>query len=374
MWLRLLHRKLFMDFLRKNLFQKYILFALLLFVMTFGGMFIALQFFGRSSLWFTIAGGLGAFAVLSIVWYFLFFHQPLHKILREMKALLAGKRYHRVYTEHLDEWGVLANFFNEVTKNIERISIAVKEGERMSSELTIASDIQKMVLPITLPQVPGLDIFASTRPAVEIGGDNYDVIRSRNNAFIYVGDVTGHGVPAGLVMIMANTLIDTFTEMYQSAYDVVVQTNRMLKPRIQTTMFMTMVMLRFQELEKKMYYIGCGHEHVLTFQKKTGKCEARQSGGIALGMVPDNSRIVKEEILPFDEGDFILLYSDGIVEAKNTNGEQFGLKRLKEAMEKFTPVSHTAQELFTHITTEFSNFVEDQIQGDDITLMAIRHL
>lgn len=301
-------------------------------------------------------------------------HRPLRKVLKEMKALLAGRRYHRIYTAKIDEFGVLANFFNEITKNIERISKTVKEGERMSTELTIASDIQKMVLPAKLPEVPCLDIFANTRASVEIGGDNYDVIRSHNNTFIYVGDVTGHGVPAGLVMMMANTLLNTFCEMYQSAYDVVVQVNRILKPRIPSTMFMTMVMLRYHETEKKMYFTGCGHEHILTFKKASGVCEAYPSGGIALGMLPDNSKIIKEEILSFDAGDFIVLYSDGIIEAKNTNGEQFGLKRLKEAVEKYAPSSQSSKDLFTYVLTDFNKFVEDQTQDDDVTMMVIRKM
>lgn len=364
-----------MDFLKKSLFRKYIVSSVFFFLLAFGAAIFLAKFFPDKSNGVLIFGEvLGVLLIISILFYYKFFQSPLRKIMQEMKAMLAGKKYLRIYTQRLDELGVLSHFFNEVTKNLERISIAVKEGKRMSSELTIGAEIQKMVLPAVLSEVPGLDIYVRTRAAVEIGGDNYDVNRAHNNAYIYVGDATGHGVPAGLVMIMVNTLIDTFTEIYQNAYDVIVQTNRLLKQRIQTTMFMTLMMLRYNEIEKKMYYVGCGHEYILTFRKNTGVCDAKPSGGIALGMVPDNSKIVKEELLPCDTGDFVLLYSDGIIEARNTSGEEFGLKRLKEAIEKFAPASKTSQELFTLISTEFGKFVENQVQNDDITLMVIRRI
>lgn len=356
------------DFLKKSISNKFVVFLFIFLIVLSAAGFLVPQ--EKFRLAFIILLIIFAVSVFSL--YFLSIKKPLNKVLDEMKALLTGRKYNKIYTPRLDEIGLLAHFFNTVTKNIEKISVQVAEGKRMSSELEIASNIQKSILPKELPQTKGLDVFANTRAAVEIGGDNYDVIPFRDNSFIYLGDVTGHGVPAGLGMMMANILLRTFCEFYRSGYDIVVQTNRILKLRLPSTMFMTMVMLRWNETEKKMYITGAGHEHVIVYHATTSTAEVKQSGGIALGMLPDSSRITKEELLLTSEGDFIILYSDGIIDEKNVNGEQFGLKRLKETVEKHAPLSRSARELFTYITTEFAKFVEDQKQIDDVSLMVLK--
>lgn len=298
-------------------------------------------------------------------------HRPLSAIFSQMKALLTGHPYKKIFTTRIDEIGVLAHFFNEVTKHIERISVDIAEGRRMSKELSVGSDIQHKILPKEIPQIPGIAIFGNTRPASEVGGDSFDIIPSGMNTFMYTGDVTGHGLPAGLIMVMVNTLIRTLSETFSSGYDIIVNTNRILKQRIEPRRFMTCVLLRWNSQERKLYYTGAGHEHVLIFHKQSGLCEVKQTGGIALGMVPDISKIVKEEAISVEKGDFVVLYSDGIVEAKNIAGEMFGLKRLQGAVEQYARVA-TPEELFTNISKDFALFVGDQIQEDDITLITVK--
>lgn len=298
-------------------------------------------------------------------------HRPLAIIFQQMKALLTGRPYKKVFTQRIDEVGVLAHFFNNVTKNLERISLDMEEGRRMSKELSVGSDIQHKILPTEMPNVPGLMVYGKTRPASEVGGDSFDVMQVGANTFIYVGDVTGHGLPAGLIMVMVNTLIRTFSEIYQSGYDIIVNTNRILKQRIEPRRFMTCVLLRWNTQEQKLYSTGAGHEHILIYHKNTGECEAKQTGGIALGMVPDVTKIIKEEGISFEPGDMVVLYSDGIIEAKNMQGEMFGLDRLQKMVQQYA-VSATCEELFVNISKEFGAFVGEQIQGDDITLIALK--
>lgn len=362
-----------MNFFRKSLLRKFFLFLIVLFVVAFG---VGLGFWKfpipNVPIPWVYGGLLGLFALISFFTYVTSVSQPLSKILKEMKAMLTGREYNRVYTDRIDEWAILAHFFNEVSQNVRQLAHTVEEEKRMSAELQIASEIQKDILPKSMPAIPGLDVYANTRPAVEIGGDSYDFIRANQNNFIYIGDATGHGVPAALVMVMVNTLAHTFCELYPTGYDVLTQMNRLLKPRLKPTMFMTLVMLRWQELDKKLFVTGAGHEHILHFHKAQNQCEVRKTGGIAIGMLPDNSKIIKEEQVPLEVGDTLVLYSDGIVDARNTAGDMFGLNRLKELVEKYTPVTKTAHELFTSISTDFTNFVEDQIQQDDMSLMIIR--
>ncbi len=324
--------------------------------------------------------GLSTFVVVLFLFllYFLLVYlneivRPFEVILKQIKNLLTGRKYNRIYTKRIDEVGTIAHFFNEVTKNLEKISGQLKEGKRMLGELEIAAQIQKDILPVEAPHIPGLDIIAKTRPASELGGDNFDFLTVKDNTYIYVGDVTGHGVPAALVMTIVHTLIHTFVEIYDNAFDVVVQTNRRLKTRIKSTMFMTMLMLRWNQTTQKMSYVGAGHEHLLIYRAGKGQCEVRMTGGIALGMIADNSRIIKEVDLPLEKDDVVVLYTDGIVEARNMAGEMYTLDRLKKAVELYAP-QYASEGIVYHVARDFSRYVQEHVQDDDCTLIAIRYM
>ncbi|MCC7432600.1 serine/threonine-protein phosphatase [Candidatus Peregrinibacteria bacterium] len=298
---------------------------------------------------------------------------PFVVILDQVKALLTNRNYKRIFVKRTDEVGIMAHFFNEVTTSLEKVTVDLEESRKVSGELKTAGQLQKELIPNMAPTIEGFDIAVKNRSAEELGGDNLDFIKVGSSTYFYVGDVTGHGVPAAIVMTMVNTLINAFAEIYDTAYEVVVQTNRRLKTRIRATMFMSMLMLKWNGMTKKMTYIGCGHEHLVIYRAKTGLVEALVSGGIALGMVPDNSKIVKEKDLPLEIGDVIVLYTDGITEAKNMKGEMFGLKRLTEAVSMYGGQGG-AQDIVQNIAKDFSKFVEEHVQEDDVTLIAVKKL
>lgn len=347
----------------KKLLWKFILFELILL-----GSGLGVLYFFKIYTLYAIIG----ISVLSVGFFFIQVSWPFNRILKEFKALLTGKQYRRIYTEKTDEIGVVAHFFNEITRSLERVSTDIKEHRRISSELNIAQKIQDDLLPKKAPPIKGLDIIAKTKPAAEIGGDCFDFIKKGNQTFIYMGDVTGHGIPSGLVMMIVNTLIHTFADMVQDSKQLLVQVNKYLKPRIQNTMFMTMTMLRWDEENQRMFYTGAGHETILHYKKIDNALENKSAGGIALGMVPNNEALIKELPLPLNEGDFIILYSDGIIEGKNDEGARFEISRLLKIIEKNAPTANTAEDLFKHISTELTRFLGDHVQLDDITLMVIR--
>ena len=160
--------------------------------------------------------------------------------------------------------------------------------------------------------------------------------------------------------------------MYSSVYDIVVNTNKMLKPRIKAAMFMTMVMLKWDHLKKKMTYVGAGHEYLLIYRSATGQVESKPAGGVALGMVPDNSKLVKEQEVNLEDGDMIIVYTDGITEAKNDKGEMFGVERLIESIKKYA-AQYGPEGVTHHTAIDFSQYVGDHEQEDDITLMVIKY-
>ena len=127
--------------------------------------------------------------------------------------------------------------------------------------------------------IPSLEIALASAPASEVGGDSLDIIPGKNNNYyIYIGDVTGHGVPSGFVMMMVNALVSAFVVSEESSARVLVETNRILKPRIKQNMMMTCVMLRWNEVTKTLFYTGAGHEYLLVYKAKENKVFKVKSG------------------------------------------------------------------------------------------------
>ncbi len=365
-----------MKFLRDSLTKK----ALSIFTLLMGGLVVAAVVMFRQEIsslpitWFF--GIIIGILFLILVLFLVNIMVPLGRVAKQVNNLLTGKEYQRLDPTTIDEVGQFTHFFNEITQDLEKISFDVKERRRMSSELDIAANIQKEVLPKEAPDSPGLDIVAKNRSAAEVGGDSFDFLPSAdgNQTFIYIGDVTGHGVPAGLVMMMVDTLIHSMISMgLNSSKDVLSNTNALLTPRISTKLFMTLVMLRWDSTQQKLFYTGAGHEHILVYRAKTEKVEAIRSGGIALGMIPDNSKILAEKEIPLEIGDTVVLYTDGITEAKSKTGDMFDVEHLTASLQKhgYMPSSES---IFDQMSQDFANFVGEYVQVDDITMMVIKYV
>jgi serine phosphatase RsbU (regulator of sigma subunit) len=316
--------------------------------------------------------GLGIFLALSTLILAIKLHIPMNKVIREMKALLTGKSYRRIMTSKQNELGVLAHFFNEVTRNLESITSDVKDHARIQKELNTAQKIQNDLLPKNLPNIPGLEVTAKTRPASEIGGDTFDFIQKGDRNLIYIGDSTGHGIPAGIVMIMVDTLIETFIDMYEQLTDIMILLNKYLKPHLQTTMFMTLILLEWIAETKTINWVGAGHEQIIHLKTATGQITSTPAGGIAVGMLPDNSKMVKEQNITLEENDFVILFSDGIVEAKNVTGQTYDLSRLENIVKTHASPQTTTDEMFKQIATDVGRFMEGHEQEDDMTLIVIK--
>lgn len=351
----------------RKLFLNLFLFAFLILVVVF-------YFYhtGEKSVpFYILILALAIFLIYFLVAYWVDIVRPLRAILNEMQCLIAGKPYKQIYTTRIDEIGIIGHFFNQVTKGLGQVSQDIKEHDRMLTELTIAAQLQRDILPSKSPKIKGLQIVAKNKPASELGGDSFDFIQVKDKIYVYIGDVTGHGVAAGLIMTMANSLIKVFSTIYDSPYEILVKVNNHIKHYVKSSMFMTMVMLCWDMKTEQLTYIGAGHEHILVYHSASGECEAIISGGVALGMVPDNSNMVKEQQIKFEDGDFVLLYSDGITEAKNTKEELFGLERLKNSFVEHAP-TYSAEGVNYHVAKDVAAFMAGHVQEDDMSLIVIK--
>ncbi len=357
--------------MRKSIIRK-----LFIYLLAFGGVISGVTFYffmadTQMIPFYILPISLGIFLFLFLLFYILSFARPLRAIVAQMQAVISDEHFLKIYTKRVDEIGVIAHFFNKVTEGLGAANEGIEDHDRMLDELNVASQLQADILPKQNVNLPGLQIVAKNRPATELGGDIFDYVTSNNKTYIYIGDATGHGVAAGLIMSMVNAFVRVFSDIHDNAKDVLVSVNKHLKQRLKKTMFMTVVMLCYNHKSGKMTYVGAGHEYILVYRAATGVCEAIQSGGVALGMLPDNSKNVVEKEISLEDGDFIALYTDGITEARNKTGEQYGLDRVKKSMIEYAK-EYSAEGVNYRIARDVSQFMEGTVQADDMTLIVMK--
>jgi serine phosphatase RsbU (regulator of sigma subunit) len=301
--------------------------------------------------------------------------KPIKKLTRGVQEIAKGNFSYQVKIKTKDELNTLADSFNSMAQELEASTQAKIEKEKLEQELHIAKKIQQDLLPKNIPHIEGLDIAASVTPAGMVGGDCYDFLRlDDDNTFFYVGDVTGHGVPASLVVSIANTLLYTFSdnkEYTMNTRDIVIKTNKILHSKTEPTMFVTAVLCNWDSQQKKFSYSSAGHEQIIHYRAKDKSVSLLSAGGMALGMLPDISQIVQEHDVDIAEGDFLVLYSDGIPEMWSDEKNMLGMSNFLEII-KTQDASKSAQEIHNLILERVDNFRGDYERKDDVTLMIVK--
>ena len=242
------------------------------------------------------------------------------------------------------------------------------ERERVEQELKVARSIQQASLPKEVPELEGWEITPFYQPAREVGGDFYDFhLLSEGRLGVVVGDATGKGVPAALVMATTCGMLQLAARASDSSSpsEVLVQVNETLLARIPTNMFVTCFYGVLDPKSGSLSYANAGHDlpYVRRGGGDSGELRAR---GMPLGLMPSMNYEEKEIVL--DVGDGALFYSDGLVEAHNPEGEMFGFPRLRALV-----AEHDEEKLLGHFLMEelYSFTGESWEQEDDITLLTL---
>jgi len=291
----------------------------------------------------------------------------------EMGALriATGDFKQRVPVVRRDELGVLSEAFNKMAEDLEVSTKALVYKERVGKELELAAKIQKEILPDDKPVLEGFDLSGGLIPADEIGGDCYDFIHSKNGDFYsYIGDVTGHGVAAGLVSAVANALIYSVSEFTSDTKDILINVNKILDAKTASNMFMTMVLMKIAK-DGSVQYVSAGHNQILKFTAEHKKVDEMPSGGIALGMVADIDKTLNKVDVEMKSGDVMILYSDGIPEARNENGEMYGMPRFKRAVSSYCEL-FTAEAIKNALLADVKQFMGTAVQLDDMTIVVVK--
>jgi serine phosphatase RsbU (regulator of sigma subunit) len=247
----------------------------------------------------------------------------------------------------------------------------IVEKERLAEEMKLGREIQIALLPQETPLISGLTVQGLMQPAKEIGGDYYDFITlpDKDKLSIVIGDVSGKGVAAGLLMAMAKTAIHTLSQEQTSPKEILLRTNTILNKHIGGHKFMTLLYLTWQAKTNTLIYSSGGHEHILLYRNLSKEVETIQSGGFMLGMMADIDSFLEEKQIKLDHGDKILLYTDGVTEAQNQAEERFGLSRLQDTFQNNS--LRSASDLMRAIKDDVYSFIGSHPQYDDITLVVL---
>jgi sigma-B regulation protein RsbU (phosphoserine phosphatase) len=250
-----------------------------------------------------------------------------------------------------------------------------RENRRLGTELAVAERIQLMVLPLhqELEEFQALEIAAYMRPAEEVGGDYYDVLKSGNRLKIGIGDVTGHGLESGVLMLMVQSVARALQEAGNTdAVKFLTDLNSALFKNIVRTKIDKHLTLAFLDYDGKEMILSGQHEEVVIV-RANGKVERIDTMdlGIPIGLEADISAFIKTREIAFEKGDVILLHTDGVTEAENDAGELFGIERL--CREALRLKDQSAEKVVSGIVATLMLFIGSQKIYDDITLLAVRH-
>lgn len=320
-----------------------------------------------------IGGGALLLALLLALWLSQRLSRPLRGLVDHTRDIAEGRLEPRPNPRGPRELQVLGEAMNRMVEELAASREARAAQERLEREMEIATRIQTSVLPVN-PTLPGYSIAASMETASEVGGDYYDVIPSPAGGWIAIGDVAGHGLPAGLVMLMVQSATNVLARAaapHESPSALLSCLNAFLYENIRTRLvqdeFVTFTLLRCSA-DGELEYAGA-HEEILVWREASGQLERLRTPGPWLGVVPDVADATHDQSCRLEPGDLMLLYTDGVTEAMNAEHEQLGMERLCELFE--ANARRPVDELVERIRQEVERWSTERL--DDVTVLAVRY-
>lgn len=252
------------------------------------------------------------------------------------------------------------------------ISQRREERAALESEVGRATRIQFNLLPEQIPRLRGFDIRVHYQSAKEVSGDYYDFIPiDRENLGIVVADVSGKGIPGAMVMGMARTALQLLARGNPSARETVISLNKFLTRDIKGVMFLTLLYMVMNVRTLTIQVVNAGHNPLILW--RDGISRSINPKGIAVGL--DAGKIfetnLKEELIQLQHGDRIIAYTDGVVEAMNEKGEEFGEERFLEIVEESAEKS--SSEFINRLINAIREHQGRAEQHDDITVVTFKY-
>lgn len=272
-----------------------------------------------------------------------------------------------------NEFGFLAETIRVMGSKLNAAQRELIDKERMTRELEIAREIQTKLLPKDYPGAAEFELAGAYRSAREVGGDYYDFIHFDDNHLgILVADVSGKSLPGMLVMLITRHIVTRLARSIRQPAELLTALNAELLGNIKHGMFVTMFLGVLDKVTGEFEFASAGHNQPVVVHGATGEAELIKTKGFPLGMVdtPAYERRIESRKILLSGNDWLIQYTDGINEAQNSAGEEFGIDRLIRIIEEHRDLG--ADQVVGEVLKRHEGFVGDVPQYDDITLLAIK--
>ncbi len=272
---------------------------------------------------------------------------------------------------------IISSFVNQACISIENFELLTEalENERYREELKIASKVQKSLLPSELIQDDKLEMFAFYTSADEVGGDYYDYYRlNEDEVAVIIGDVSGKGTSAAFHMSQMKGVFHSLVQLGLDPKSFLNKANQALASCLDKTSFITAAYYNINTKERKICLSRAGHCPALFYDSSEKKASYFKNKGLGLGIVRDASfeKYIELKQISYKPNDMLILYTDGIIEAKNKSGEEFGYERLCSTIE--VNAGRSPKEIKKVLIDRLTDFAESKELDDDYTLLIIRFL
>lgn len=257
-------------------------------------------------------------------------------------------------------------FFTELEN--ERLFREEIEKKRLESELALALEIQKKLLPKDPPKLHNFDVFGKSIPSRHVGGDYFDFIQLKDGRLLFVvADVSGKGIPASLIMANVQATLRSLTPLSLNLNDLVKSINDLLFENTASDKFVTAFFGIIDDANKELIYINAGHNPPYIVNSES--INTLNEGGLLLGIIP-NAPDYESGMVSISSGDVIYIFTDGVTESKNTSNEEFGEDKLEKILKNSLDLN--SESLINKVFEEVNIFAAGAGQYDDLTAIAIK--
>ncbi len=278
----------------------------------------------------------------------------------------------RVFTQNdKDVFNSLAEQCAFAVRNASTRRLAL-EMRWMENDLKNASEVQRVLLPSGEPEIAGYRIVGVNSPARIISGDYYDFIQLEDKSLgVVIADVSGKGVAAGLLMSMCRSVLRVIASAEKSSAATLAAVNRHIFPDTKEDMFISMAYLKLNPENGSVEMARAGHDAPYVFRAETGEVEILKPKGLAVGIDEGAvfERVTQDFGFELQSGDCVLLYTDGLTEAENEHGEEFGDERVQQLFKELAPLG--AAVVIERMRKDWETFCDGRQQMDDLTLIAV---
>jgi len=301
--------------------------------------------------------------------------RPINVLVEGAREFGKGNLGHRVGLDTRDEMQRLATAFNTMADSLQQQMLEIEEQtsvrERLESELAIAAEMQRSLLPEERPVVEGLEVVGWSQPAREVGGDFYDFIPlGPGRIGIAIGDGTGKGLPAALLTTECWSIFRTLVEEVESPAEVLFRTNNTLCKRVGASgRFVTMFYMVVDANNGVLHFAQGGHNPPFLLGSEAGRVQMfRSKLGMPIGVEKDCKYEDREVLL--EPADTIILYSDGITEARGAGDCLYGEARFQEVLK--AGADECLEDLIARVRADVERHTKEEDISDDMTLVALR--